>query len=279
MGMLVSGLVIAQDVSELFAESRVMYQSSQTDQLYRLVLSAPKKVNSRWEFERVERMKSAVTRKTLEIDSTYSFAEINRRLDGYYRSELGRLIYSCHGLDCGSSNAWANEVFRVKQLYGLDTRQEYEVWELAGGASQRFVISYLVQRGNQRVYLQLETVHPSTPITSVIVADPRTIINQLSEQGFYEISGSLTDPGENPHIDSIARALRMKPMMKIAVVGHSYSGVDPEKKQRDSEIMAKAMRDALIAKGVSDKQLSAYGIGSLAPQGRTAPKKLVLVVL
>jgi len=274
----VSRVAFAQDDSELFSQSRTMYQSTEPNQLYRLVLSAPKKVNSRWAFERVERLSGTVSRKTLEIDSSFSFDEINRRLEQFYQPEQSRLIYSCHGLDCGSSNAWANEVFKVKQLYGLDTRQNYEVRELSGGSVQRFAVSYLVQRGNQRVYLQLDTVTPSEPVNAAILADPKTILRQLTESGFYTIPGSLLNLAENTHLDAIAEALRMRPMLTVAVVGHSYVGQALDKKRQASKDLANRVIELLVKKGVKPIQLQAYGLGSLAPQGKLEAQRVVLVV-
>lgn len=61
-------------------------------------------------------------------------------------------VFACRGRDCGRSTAWANDVFRVKELVAPDPAQFY----LAAAGEDELVAVYVAQRGNRRVYAHVE---------------------------------------------------------------------------------------------------------------------------
>jgi len=263
---------------ELFPGSRVMYEQTQQVENYRIVLSAPKKINSRWRFEREFSDTGALHRRTVEISDRYTFDEAQLRIEKYLHHENAHLVFACYGLDCGSSNVWANEIFKVKQLYGLDATQAYEVWERSVGGQAQYVIWYLSQRGNQRIYLQLETLIPAQSPKAAMTADPKTVLSSLQHVGYYVIPGDLQDLDDNPHIDVIATALKIRPMQKYVVVGHSYAQRDLAAGRQFSLELAERLVARLIELGVKQGQVTAVGLGPLAPQGKTGPIRLELVL-
>lgn len=269
-----------QEFSELFAGARVMYETQSKDAHYLLVLSPPKKVNSEWVFERSERIQGNVSERTLELPNNYSFQDVSDRLDRFFKGEQGRLLFACSGLDCGSSNAWANEVFGIKQLYGLDPMQEYQVWELSQNDSYRYVISYLVQRGNRRTYLQLDMLIPISKAQSLaLTADPKSVLNLLLSDGYYVVPGDVQNLQANAHVRVLAAALKMRPMQKFAIVGHSYAARKPEQRREQSLALAKQLLDQLKALGVREGQLITEGVGALAPQRKSGQQRLELVLM
>lgn len=269
-----------QEFSELFAGARVMYETKSENIQYLLVLSTPKKVNSQWVFKRSERMLGKVSKRTLELHNSYSLQDAKFRLDKFFKAEQGRLLFACSGLDCGSSNVWANEVFGVKQLYGLDPMQEYQVWELSQNGSYRYAITYLIQRGNRRTYLQLDMLTPIAKEQLLeLTADPKSVLNLLLEDGYYVVPGDVQELQTNPHVRVLAAALKMRPMQKVAIVGHSYIARKPEQRRVDAQALAERLLDQLKTLGVREGQLVAESVGALAPQRRNGPQRLEVVLM
>lgn len=77
-----------------------------------------------------------------------------RDVEAHYRAQTEGLreVFSCRGRDCGRSNAWANDVFRVKELVAPDTAQRY----FAVAGADELIAIYMVQRGNRRVYVHVD---------------------------------------------------------------------------------------------------------------------------
>ncbi|WP_075188018.1 DUF4892 domain-containing protein [Teredinibacter haidensis] len=270
--------VAKAQLAELFAGARVIYTQTVSDDDYRLSLSAPKKINSQWVFERREKLQGKVSRQTLELESTYTFNDARRRLETFFKTKQARLLFSCSGLDCGSSNAWANEVFKVKQLYGLDTLQWYQVWETTEDGIPNYLIAYLSQRGNRRIYLQLESLEVSGDQVVLIEANPRSVLNSLLENAFYVVPGTSVAAEKNQHLVTVASALKLRPMQKVIVVGHIYQSRKTEENLQLSVQLAEQVYNRLIVLGVREAQLSFHGVGALAPQRRNGLSRVELVL-
>ena len=142
--------------SELDAQRKV-FQSSEAGSEYRLTLSALKTVNASIVSEREIVVRGDIDRTTYEflpsLKRREAWALLSRTLIGQQYREL----YSCDGLSCGSSNAWANNRFRIKQLYGLDQTQKYRVYAVDGF---NYLVLYFVERGNRRVCLLYTSPSP-----------------------------------------------------------------------------------------------------------------------
>ena len=64
--------------------------------------------------------------------------------------------FSCNSFSCGASNFWANDVFDISRLYGLDRYQYYYIGEKDG----QFISVYTVKRGNGRTYALVDVFAP-----------------------------------------------------------------------------------------------------------------------
>lgn len=256
----------AAELDELFPRSRVMYDGASQVNDYHLYLSAPRKINNQWRFERSERLSGELRRRTLEVQDDLSFAETRQRIERFFEHFDSRQLFSCGGLDCGSSNVWANEVFKVKQLYGLDQTQYYSAWEFELGQRVAYGLAYLAQRGNGRVYLQLDWLTAPPGSEPAVTTAPATVLNQLLDAGFYAIPGKLDDPAGNPHLQAIATALKLRPGKRFYVVGHDFGRGSEEERKARSKALAEAVRAQLLNLGVREQQVQAEGIGALAPR-------------
>ncbi|WP_188151157.1 DUF4892 domain-containing protein [Teredinibacter waterburyi] len=275
-----SAIAGANPLFDLFAEHRAIFQSEQTNSTYRLVLSAPKKINNEWVNDRAELLRGDLRRATVELVGQDNFQKVVDQLEAYGSS--GRAIYSCTGLDCGSSNAWANEIFNVKQLYGLDQYQYYAVWELANPQANGIAVAYLVQRGNKRLYLQLEFVKLRGDQLDTLEADPSTILMQLQDKKYYVLTIPRFD-GPNMkldrHVQALANTLKRKPSLSVVLVGHDYGLGSLQQRLDRSQAYAEALKEALVGLGIKADRLTVKGLGPLTPQGKTRSWRLEVVVL
>lgn len=271
---------------EDFPEARVVFREYHPETTYLLALSTYKKVGGTWSAEREQRVAGDVSRRTLELGENYSAREGFE----FYRKQLEqfslRELFACEQRECGGSINWANNHFNVIQLYGLDQHQYYGVYELVEDGRIYYASLYAVRRGNRRVYVQLDLVRTQKGSQQTLAMNPATFRHNLQESRFFilpglDVTGSVGDwdvSVSDPAIEALAALLRQEPQWHIALVGHDYGvGTLDEQKARSLKY-AEKVRDALKGKGISEKRLTLYGLGSLAPAGRGERSARVEVV-
>lgn len=290
--------VLAQEAAdgplglEKFPKARTLFDKRQSDGDYTLALGVYKNLDGRQVVERERHLKGQLLRKTLELPSDYSAREGFK----FYREQLkslkARQLFYCAGRECGASNTWANTHFNVIQLYGLDEYQYYGVYEVRVDRSSHYVTLYAVQRGNKRVYLQLDIMTPEEGgAEQAIASNPNTLARLLREQGYVvfpglQVSGTLNGKQEQGgieltgrHLDSLVELLKQHSEWRLALVGHDYGAPDLASQRRLSLSYAQSIKVALQERGVAAERLKIYGLGSLAPAGRGTRSARVEVVL
>lgn len=253
-----------------FPHARAMYTSMTLEVDYPLTLGALEKINNQWLAEREQRLSGSLHKRTLILDDGYSAKEVFL----YYSQQLkqmgGRVLFQCDGRSCGSSNSWANTRFHVKQLYGLDDKQFYSVYEVEDSLGVRsFVALYGVTRGNKRSYVHLESlqtrqqVHIST--TPKVIEEILALGQDFSLPNFDRNTGHLNDE----HLASLLAVLRHKKHWRLAVVAYDFSAGTSAQQQQRSLMVAQGLRNQLLAQGVKNEKIEAYGLGSLVPAMNT----------
>lgn len=275
--------IYAQDVAGQFVDGgRLVYHRQPAQQEYRLALSGLKKVNSQWRVSREEKVRGIVERKTVELASDTPFAEAERQLRKTLAGIQGAtLVFTCDGLDCGSSSGWANHVFDVKTLYGLDSYQHYTVLRIDEGDETLYAVYYLVQRGSGRIYLQQDLVRVMSNGGEVAAVTESAVKKQLTSRGYWTVSGSrdLAAVLSKVEVDVVESLMSTHRRWHIAVVGHNYEpGTIAEQRAR-SLLQAEVVEQQLLNAGVSAARLTTYGLGSLAPAGRLGEGGRVELVL
>ena len=283
---LLSGLVLVLAASELLAaelpienyhNARVVFQSNASADEYLLALGSYKKIAGAWRVDRQQRLSGNLARYTLELPERHS---ANNGFD-FYLDQLQnfnfRELYHCKGRDCGTSNSWANNHFKIPLLYGLDQFQQYGAYEVISSDDTPFYVAlYAVQRGNKRVYVQLDVLHVTDTVELGIAASPESIIKSLLANGYYVFPDFVVDDAKGKanvrikpaHIQALIDVLAQQPDWKIALVGHDYTAASLAQQQDNSQRYAEQLSAALQEKGVMANRLSTYGIGGLAPAGR-----------
>lgn len=270
-----------------YPQARILYKTSLTTNDYQLALSSYAKVGGVWQRDRVIQLAGNVTRYTLELPSGHSYEE---GFDFYLKQIkelLPRELYHCEGRDCGTSNSWANNHFKVIQLYGSDQSQRYAAYEFSPEEGSAYYLSlYSVKRGNNRVYVQVEVIQSAKIEANTIAASPETIVRALTNEGFYRLPDPLVmQIAQNKRVDADSAHLKMLvallneyPKWKIAVVGHEYLGANNELRHSRSLELAQNLVAAVISAGISGDRVTAYGLGALAPAGREGRSQRIEVV-
>jgi hypothetical protein len=132
---------------------------------YRLVLSAVNRMNNSLAIDESYVLKVEGERNLYLFAKQESVFDIfNARI-----AELGMpVLYQCEGSDCGSSNLWANSIFKESRLYTRDKLQHYWV----GKSGSDMVVLYCVQRGNKRNYCLEDRIQVLEGLPKKLMGEP-----------------------------------------------------------------------------------------------------------
>lgn len=276
--LMVSGVTFADELPlQNYHNARVIFQSSADTDDYVLALGSYRKIAGSWRADRRERLSGELARYTLELPQGHS---ADNGFD-FYLDQLQnfnfRELFHCKSRDCGTSNSWANNHFKIQQLYGLDQFQQYGAYEVVTANAKPFYVSlYAVQRGNKRVVMQVDVLHIDKMIDLGIASSPESIIKSLDANGYYvfpdfvadDLKGNTSIQIKPAHLQALVDVLTQKPDWKIALVGHDYAPTSLTQQQKDSQVYAEQLKTALKEKSVLAARITTYGMGGLAPAGR-----------
>ncbi len=240
-----------------------------------LILGALKKIDGAMQADRQERMHGVLTRVTYRVPEDYSLKAVIEHWQGELLGADRDLLFQCQGRACGSSNYWANRVFGIAELYGPDGEQYYEVTREAGEQEHRIHVLYVIRRGNRRIYAHVEDFRIPAEVGQRISPDPRTIVSLLKRERRLLLRDVRFAEGNDTPIVSEASlklwasALSGEPVLSVAVVAHAYSAPSAEGNMSLSRRRANRLLDLLKKHVTAPQRLSAHGVGSLAPLGRS----------
>ncbi len=284
---MVSGAVWAQELipseSPLLARSRVVFDVAPDDRQYRLVLGSLRKVNNQWRSETEQTLEGSVSRRTYELRDQLTYREAQALLAAQLDQITPKqVLYRCQGLNCGSSNGWANEVFQIHQLYGLDNYQNYSALSRpTAEGGQIFAVHYLVQRGNRRVYLQEDVIRVSAEAQVSTLADPASIERTLNNRGYFVVPELRAVRGQvevpEATVNLLLAYFRAYPQRAAHLVGHDYQSGGLSQQTERSKRHAQQLAQALVERGLDAKRISTHGVGSLAPAGGKGPLRVEML--
>lgn len=143
--------LISTDVP-LYRGAEIVQQEILTDVEWYLSLAKYRKINGVWQFSKALDLHGNVTKTTYLIQTHDLYQSIANFYQRWSKQGQLQLLFDCKNRSCGSSNEWANGHFKVRNLYGLEGKQRYWALKTATG----YIAMYLVERGNGKVYLQVE---------------------------------------------------------------------------------------------------------------------------
>lgn len=260
-----------------YPNAREVFHSTGQEDNFLLALSSYKKVDNSWLVDRSQRLSGTLERTTFELpadqNADMGFSFFKDQIDKYNLREL----FHCKARDCGTSNSWANNHFKIIQLYGMDQHQLYGAYEITNADEKPFyVVIYAVMRGNKRAYVQLEVLHLNKINEFGVASSPETLNKLLNTNGYFVFPDFISKDAQGgahmqikqAHIQALVALLSLQPKLALALVGHDYSNVSIEQQQTESKKNAEQIKTALVAAGIDAKRLQVFGLGSLAPAGR-----------
>ena len=283
-----SSAIAAQLQLQTYDNAHVLFESTAQTDGYVFAIGSYKKVSGAWRLDRQQRLSGSLQRVTLELPEGHTAKNgFDFYLDQLQNFNLRELFY-CKGRDCGTSNSWANNHFKILQLYGLDQFQYYGAYEVTTADEKPFYIAlYAVQRGNKRVYLQLDILHIDKRVELGIASSPESIIKSINNGGYYVFPDLVVEDNEGKtrigikpaHLQALVEVLKQKTAWKIAIVGHDYMSVTLVEQQKKSLVYADQLKGALQKEGIATARMETYGLGGLAPVGRGDRSARVEIVL
>ncbi len=119
---------------------------------YPVISSSMKKVNGVVMADSEQWLDGALDRKLYLLPSGKSSDEAYRFFTRQFKQLGVEPVFSCERFSCGASNFWANNIFDIARLYGLDKEQAYYLGQKETNGKITYYLTYTVKRGNRREY-------------------------------------------------------------------------------------------------------------------------------
>ena len=182
-------------------------------------------------------------------------------------------MYRCSGLDCGSSNFWANKIFNNAKLYGRDANQAYLVAKMPGKANRIFVL-YAVQRSKQKLYFNLDQIISSDAVTDKEVERRQLLLSLQQEAGWLEglhvQDGRIDEEKSQVLIDTL-KGLDGSIKRRLYLVVHCYQANNMADNFACSTRLAQQLRAAIY----QEFEIQVFGHGALTlPRGEELKPQL-----
>ena len=145
-----------------FPDSELNERSEESVSRYRLVLSELKHQRADTFGERELRVSGERERSVYNLPDGVRLEEVRvyfrRQTDGQ------RTLYVCIGIDCGSSNFWANDVFDLSSLVSRDKDQAYFVTIEPYADTQKLTMVYISMRGGRQPKVLIDQLVTRAPL-------------------------------------------------------------------------------------------------------------------
>ena len=269
-----------------FAYSEIIERELERDINHQVVLGALERVRGEVIPENSQRLRGDVTKINYEVSEEFTGADVYQFFQEQLESRNYEALFSCEGRACGSSNYWANDIFRNRILYGPERNQFYMAFRSRAAVENAPYFSlYIITRVNRRIYAYIEIIEPGgtqDPEQIAAIEEPQveeasvssaassSILQQLREQGSVILPGIDFQSNDrlpaSLDVASLVAALQADVSVSVYLVAHlNQEGLPLEELMERSVARASSLRQALIAAGISAKRIEAAGVGPLAP--------------
>ncbi len=251
--------VQAADKSIDFPRAELVEETQVKNSEYRLVLSELKRKQATTSGE-VERLISGdMTRQFWQLSVNH---EVEQVLEHYLTQwKDAQVMYRCSGLDCGSSNFWANKIFENAKLYGRDANQAYLVAMIPGSPNRIFVL-YAVQRSKQKLYFNLDEITSTDALTGEEVERRQLMTSLQQEAGWLEgmhVTDGRIDEKQSDVLLNTLKNLDGSIKRRLYLVVHCYQANNMADNFACSTRLAQQMRAAIY----EDFEIQVFGHGAL----------------
>ncbi len=274
-------LVEAKEVSDVVAlfPGSVVVDEGRDDELktHQIITGSVARVNTRLVPKSSEYVLGKKSYQTLEVLNVTR----TRDLGNFYREQLllnGTILFECKGRTCGSSNYWANTVFKNSILYGPEQYQYSYVGRIVRDKSY-YVAIYVAQRGTGKLYTKIETIiADDTEFDDTNDAfDEKLVSSALRLHGRYSFEPDATEQV----LKFIADAINADSGQLLALVSHDnlQPGETVDACIERTKQVAEGLKSRLVGLGITQTRLAAYGAGPIAPVDLVSAARIDLVVI
>jgi hypothetical protein len=159
-----------------FSVADVVFEETAQVREYRFILSPVSSIGNKLQAAREWLLHGQLNRVTYEIPRLHGVRDVMEHYVTELKKSQGDILFRCAARDCGSSNDWANQVFRRSTLYGPDREQLYMAGIMpAAGGGQMALVVYVIRRGNQRLYAHLEWITVPAEQTAMLVQQSKSV--------------------------------------------------------------------------------------------------------
>ena len=249
-----------------FPDSDLVDVEFEDDANYRLVLGTLQRTRGVVVPQESERLRGDVTKLLYEVSPEFNGEDVLEFFQQQFAERGYEVLFTCSGRECGSSNYWANDVFRKRALYGPERNQYFMALRANDGDAH--LVLYIITRGNRRLYAYLEIVEEEgvLPEITIPVTEVLAGINDSGSVAIPEISFTNDRQISNPEIlASIAAEMNEQENLNFYIVAHLFGTQDLQQLINRSTARAQTVRQQLINLGVDASRLIARGLGPLAP--------------
>ena len=254
---------------EGFPDSLLVSTDFEQNGIYRLILGRLQRSRGIVIAESEERIRGDISKLIFEIPPEYSAQDVYDYFRNSFSDKGYDELFGCVGRECGSSNYWANDIFRNRVLYGPERNQYFlNVRAHNRGSEPSHISLYVITRGNRRTYAYLEIVEPpgtSGPIQVV----GKAFLADIEEDGAISLNNITFRSDDQLHesvdLSELALELLQRPQYRFYVVSHFSAEGNLDQLLARSNRRAEAVRLHLISLGVPGTQLISRGLGPLAP--------------
>ena len=258
-----------------FPDSEIVEYDRTNELNHQLVLGTLQRTRGEVVPESAERLKGRVTRIVYAIPSDYQVSDVREFFVQQLRERGDSILFSCEGRACGSSNYWANDIFKRRILYGPE-RNQYYLAARSNTALENdpFLALYLITRANKRLYAYVEIIESEIAVAPQALVNEGLLAATLREKGsvvlpwvqFNTADGGEEELDDPSTLDYLVRLLRTDPEIRVYLVSH-LSGPERslESLLEQSEKRAQLINAVLLEKGIESERIEAAGVGPLAP--------------
>ena len=258
-----------------FPDSEIVEYDRTNELNHQLVLGTLQRTRGEVVPESAERLKGRVTRIVYAIPSDYQVSDVREFFAQQLRERGDNILFSCEGRACGSSNYWANDIFKRRILYGPE-RNQYYLAARSNTALENdpFLALYLITRANKRLYAYVEIIESEIAVAPQALVNEGLLAATLREKGSvvlplvqFTIAGGADEELADPSaLDYLVRLLRIDPEIRVYLVSHlSAPERSLESLLEQSENRAQLIKAVLLEKGIVGARIEAAGVGPLAP--------------
>ena len=208
---------------------------------YMLPLGAIRKVNGVIGAENSLQLRGRLQRSTWELASDYDTNNVHQEIVQQLQTNGAKLLFTCQGRACGSSNQWANNILKQAILYGIDREQVYAALIFEIGTVSHYYVIYASRRGNRKVYLHVDVISESGVSTKTDETNGSS--EQLLIQTFH--SHQLEHTQWSNNLAQLRTWLADSTVNQLYLVGQSRRGSHLAQQLEHSEQLVQKVAQAL----------------------------------